>query len=54
MLIVPAGKGENIWDRMCHDEPELISNMDTGDVACDSYNLYKTDVQMVRQTGVSH
>lgn len=54
-LCLFAGKGENIWDRLCHNSSTktLVADEDNGDVACDSYNLYKTDVQMINETGVS-
>ena len=47
-----AGKGENIWDRWCHDSGR-IENNDTADVACDSYNKYEVDVTMLKDMGVS-
>ncbi|XP_023311496.1 myrosinase 1 isoform X2 [Anoplophora glabripennis] len=46
------GKGENIWDRYIHSNPELIANNDSGDVACDSYHKYKEDVAILKEVGV--
>ena len=46
-----TGKGENIWDKWCH-EGGHVSNNDTGDVACDSYNLYGNDINILQQLGV--
>lgn len=43
-----AGKGESIWDRFTH-APGNIVNGDTGDVACDHYHLYKSDVALMKE-----
>uniref|UniRef100_A0A1B6LLQ7 beta-glucosidase n=1 Tax=Graphocephala atropunctata TaxID=36148 RepID=A0A1B6LLQ7_9HEMI len=48
------GKGENIWDHLVHQTPNLIKNNDTGDVACDSYHKYKEDVQLIKYIGFNH
>lgn len=47
------GKGENIWDRLVHTRPEIIKNRDNGDIACNSYSLYKNDIQLIKHIGVS-
>ena len=41
------GKGESIWDRFTHT-PGKIHNGDSGDVACDSYRLYRQDIALMR------
>jgi beta-glucosidase len=41
------GKGESIWDRFAHT-PGKIKNADTGDVACDSYHLWREDIALMR------
>lgn len=46
-----AGKGENIWDRWCHEGGHVAKN-ETGDVACDSYHLYKEDIKLLQNLGV--
>lgn len=46
-----TGKGENIWDTFCHEKGHIV-NDDTGDVACDSYRLYKEDIQLIKNMGV--
>jgi beta-glucosidase/6-phospho-beta-glucosidase/beta-galactosidase len=48
------GKGENIWDHVCHTNSTFIDNKDNGDVACDSYHKYKEDVQMIKNLGVDY
>lgn len=52
MQFVKLGKGESIWDNFTHREPSPIKDSGTGDIACDSYNKYKTDVQLVKNIGV--
>jgi len=45
------GKGESIWDRFCR-VPGAISNGDTGDVACDHYHRWRTDIENMRDLGL--
>lgn len=42
-----------MWDRMLHNRPELVKDKSNGDVACDSFHLYKEDVKLVKEIGVS-
>ncbi|MBV9679197.1 MAG: beta-glucosidase, partial [Acidobacteriaceae bacterium] len=44
------GRGTSIWDTFSH-MPGKIHNNDTGDVADDSYHLYKEDVRMLKWLG---
>ncbi len=46
------GRGRTIWDDFSHT-PGKIANNANGDVACDSYHLYKDDAQLLKNMGVS-
>jgi beta-glucosidase len=45
------GRGPSLWDVFSHT-PGKTHNGDTGDVADDSYHLYKQDVQLLKNLGV--
>ena len=45
------GRGESIWDRFSHT-PGLVINADTGDIACDHYHLYESDIRLMKDMGV--
>lgn len=46
------GKSENVWDRLSHTRPEMIADGTNGDIACDSYNRYREDVEELVELGV--
>ena len=46
------GRGPSVWDTFSHT-PGKTHNGDTGDVADDSYHMYKEDVRLLRNLGVS-
>lgn len=43
-------RGPSVWDVFCHT-PGKTHNGDTGDVADDSYHLYKEDVRLLKNLG---
>ncbi|XP_077296656.1 myrosinase 1-like [Arctopsyche grandis] len=49
-----SDKGENLWDHIAHEYDNSISDNSTADIACDSYNLYKRDVEMLVELGVEY
>lgn len=48
-----SGKGVNIWDTLTHERSQLVVDLSSGDVADDSYHLYKEDVKLLKNMGVS-
>ncbi|KAJ8970762.1 hypothetical protein NQ314_001032 [Rhamnusium bicolor] len=49
-----SGKGESIWDHFTHTHPELVVDHTTGDISCDSYHLWKKDVNILKEIGVNY
>jgi beta-glucosidase len=47
-----GGRGPSIWDTFSHT-PGKVTNGDTGDVACDHYHRYATDVALMRDLGLA-
>lgn len=46
------GAGASIWQRFTHS-PGLTANGDTGDIACDHYRRYETDVALMGELGLN-
>ncbi|XP_047456739.1 lactase-phlorizin hydrolase-like [Mugil cephalus] len=47
------GKGLSIWDKFSHT-PEKVMQHDTGDLACDSYNKFEIDIELLKKLNVTH
>ena len=45
------GAGPSIWHRFAHT-PGMIHDGDTGDIACDHYRRYASDVALMRELGM--
>jgi beta-glucosidase len=45
------GRGESIWDRFAHT-PGRVARGDTGDVACDHYNRWRSDLDLMATLGL--
>ncbi|KAF7011815.1 hypothetical protein CFC21_026082 [Triticum aestivum] len=47
-----GGRGSSIWDNFTHQHPDKIADGSDGDVAVDSYHLYKEDVRLMKDMGM--
>lgn len=45
------GAGQSIWHRFSHT-PGRVTNGDTGDLACDHYRRYESDVRLMQELGL--
>ena len=46
------GRSESVWDRFCRI-PGRVLDGDTGDVACDHYRLWRQDIRLMAELGLS-
>ncbi|WP_246258238.1 GH1 family beta-glucosidase [Amycolatopsis anabasis] len=46
------GRGESIWDAFAR-EPGAVANGETGDIACDHYRRWPSDVDLMAELGLS-
>ncbi|MEO8295850.1 MAG: GH1 family beta-glucosidase [Gemmatimonadota bacterium] len=46
------GSGASIWQRFSHT-PGRTANGETGDIACDHYHRYESDVELMRSLGLN-
>jgi beta-glucosidase len=46
------GAGASIWTRFAHT-PGMVHNGDTGDIACDHYHRWKSDVALMKELGLT-
>jgi beta-glucosidase len=49
--VAEDGRAPSIWDTFCR-VPGAIAGGDTGDVACDHYHRWRTDVDLMRRLGL--
>ncbi|TSL34584.1 Cytosolic beta-glucosidase [Bagarius yarrelli] len=47
------GRGPSIWDTFCHNKGRVFEGH-TGDVACNSYQLWDEDLKCIQQLGLTH
>jgi hypothetical protein len=52
-VLIITGKGENIWDKVIHEDPSMIIDGTNADVASDSYHKWQDDVELLKSIGVS-
>ncbi|XP_049880431.1 myrosinase 1-like [Pectinophora gossypiella] len=49
-----GGKGWSMWDYVARARPEAIRDGSNADIACNSYHLYKRDIEMLKELGVDN
>lgn len=47
-------KGPSIWDTFCHEGGRLVFEGQSGDITCNSYELWEEDLRCIRQLGLTH
>lgn len=45
------GRGKSIWDTFC-ETPGKVVNQESGAIACDHFNRFKSDFQLMRDLGI--
>ncbi len=50
--VTAGGRGPSVWDSFSHAYGK-VANGDTGDVACDHYNRYAEDVDLMAKAGMN-
>ncbi len=45
------GRGPSIWDDFSHTDGKVVNN-DTGDIACDHYRLWRSDLDLIKSLNV--
>ncbi|MCX7593059.1 MAG: GH1 family beta-glucosidase [Fischerella sp.] len=48
-----GGRKPSVWDTFCAIPGRVVGG-DTGDIACDHYHRYETDVRLMAELGVKH
>lgn len=51
--VAEGGRGPSIWDTFAHT-PGKIANGDTGDVACDHYHRWASDLDLIADLGIDN
>ncbi|MCX6198694.1 MAG: GH1 family beta-glucosidase [Bacteroidetes bacterium] len=46
------GKGESVWDHFVHEHKGKIKTHETGDVACDFYHRYESDIELMHKMNI--
>mgnify|MGYP001303539161 CR=1 FL=1 len=46
------GRGTSIWDTFCRT-PGKVANMENGDIACDHFNRWREDLDLIQSLGVN-
>ncbi|CAG9131153.1 unnamed protein product [Plutella xylostella] len=47
-----SDKSPSVWDHFIHTTPGVVADRSTGDVAADSYHLWRRDVEMLEELGL--
>ncbi|MDD2798581.1 MAG: GH1 family beta-glucosidase [Bacteroidales bacterium] len=47
------GRAPSIWDTFSHT-PGKVVNGDTGDISCDQYHRYESDIKLMAELGIKH